>query len=162
MYCIFHSRQFLKWDTGTDTAVSHSPHRKCWSAPMTAEGVGVDRDSLVSKSNKPACDTAVTGQPDNATHRAKQIGLTHTGCLLLIMLLAITKQMTTSLQVQPIHSWHIVIYIIIIYHPLCGSLIYWLVFGLCVMHAHLKTRGNCIHSHISVYGPPLWLCCCQC
>lgn len=41
-----------------------------------AEGVGVNRESPVSKSNKPPCDTAVTGQPDNATQRAKQIGLT--------------------------------------------------------------------------------------
>lgn len=111
---------------------------------MAAEGVGVNHDSPVPKSNKPPCDTAVTGQPDNATQRAKQIGLTHTGCLLLITPLAITKQMTVGPTgaSDPL-SWHIVIYIIVIYHVWCGSLIYWLVFGLCVMHAHLKTRGNC-------------------
>ena len=63
---------------------------------MTAEGVGVNRDRPVSKSNKARCDTAVTGQPDNATQRAKQTRLTHTGCLLLIMPWAITKQMTTG------------------------------------------------------------------
>lgn len=71
---------------------------------MTAEGVGVNHGSLVSKSNKPPCDTAVTGHPDNAAQRAEQIWLTRTGCLLLIMHLAITKQMTTDLQVQLIHS----------------------------------------------------------
>lgn len=76
-----HSGQVFKWDTGEDTVVARTPHRKCWSAPMTAEGVGVNRDSPVSKSNKPLCDTAVTGQPDNATQRAKQTRLTHTGCL---------------------------------------------------------------------------------
>lgn len=64
-----------------------------------AEGVGVNLDSPVSKSNKPPCDTAVTGQLDNATQMAKQIGLTQTVCPLLIMQLAITKQMTTGLHV---------------------------------------------------------------
>lgn len=60
---------------------------------MTAESVGVNRESPVSESNKPPCDTAVTGQPDNATQRAKQTRLVLTGCL-FIMPLAITKQMT--------------------------------------------------------------------
>lgn len=79
-------------------------HTTAGNVDQHPEGVGVNRDSQASESNKPPCDTAVTGQPDNATQRAKQIGLAHTGCLLLIMPLAITKQMTTGLQVQAIHS----------------------------------------------------------
>lgn len=124
---------------------------------MTAEGVGVNCDSPVSESNKPPCDTAVTGQPDNATQRAKQIGLTHR--------VPIAHHKTNGHRptgATDSLSWHIVIYIIIIYHVWCSSLIYWLALGLCGLYARLKTRGNCTHSHISVYGPPHWLWCCRC
>ncbi len=162
MYCLCQSRQVLKWDTGEDAAVPRTSRRKRWSAPMRAEGVGVNCDSPVSESNKPPCDTAVTGQPDNATQRAKQIGLSHR---VPIAHYALGNHKTNDHRhtgATDSLSWHIVIYIIIIYHVWCGSLIYWLVFGLCVTYARLKTRGNRTHSHISAYGPPCWLRCCQC
>lgn len=40
--------------------------------------------------------------------------------------------------------------VIIIHHMWSGSLIYWLVFGLSIIYAYLKTRENCSQSHFSV------------
>lgn len=57
------------------------PHteRKCWSA--TAESGGVNGDS---ESNKPLCDAALTGRPDNATQgQNKSALLTQAGYYLL-------------------------------------------------------------------------------
>lgn len=36
----------LRWDTREDTVLACTSQRKCWSAPMTAESVGVNRGSL--------------------------------------------------------------------------------------------------------------------
>lgn len=121
---------------------------------MTAEGVGVNHDSPVPESNKPPRDTAVTGQPDNATQRAKQIGLTHTRRPLLIMPLAITKQMTagptgttdfTFLACSHLHYHHLSP---VVWQPniLLGV---WFVCYVCTSQNKRK-----LHSHISVYGPP--------
>lgn len=78
---------------------------------MTA-GVGGNRDRLVSESNKPPCDSALTGQPDNATLGQNK----HAGWPQLIMPMAITKQITAGLTGANSLSRHIVIYIIIICH----------------------------------------------
>lgn len=51
---------------------------------MAAEGVGGNRDRLVFESNKPPCDSALTGRPDNATQGQNKSGLLTQGgyCLL--------------------------------------------------------------------------------
>lgn len=101
------SKVALKGNAGEDTVVTYTACRKCWPAPITGEGEGVNCDSKLFESNKPLCEIAMPGQPDKAGQRANRIELIHSGCLSFIKSFANTKQMTTMTkgpQMEAIHS----------------------------------------------------------
>lgn len=74
IHYICSSSQFLKGDIR-----HHIQDRTCWPTPMTIQGVGVNRNILVCKSNKRLCDTAVTGQLDNGAQDKTNQAYAHYG-----------------------------------------------------------------------------------
>lgn len=60
LYDLRHSRQVLKLDTRETT-------QEMLICTHDSRSVGVNWDRLVSGSNKPPCDSTLTGGPDNAT-----------------------------------------------------------------------------------------------
>lgn len=107
----YSSRFFKNKDAGEDSGATH---RQEMLVSDSRKG-GVNGDS---ESNKPLCDAALTGRPDNATQgQNKSALLTQTGYYLLCPQLSQNSNCgaTDSL------SQHTVIYISVIYHAWRGS-----------------------------------------